>query len=186
MDENTREETETTPAPEKKPEKTKDANGNKMLFIGVIAGVLVINAAAAFFLVKMTTPKKEVAQDSKKAESTKIEAESSAHVGKTTAETPIEATVNIAGTDGERFIKVAVAFEFDNVAHPELGEALDARVPKIKDILIDHLSKLTLIEVTGPDAKDKIRKNILRLVNKSIPAEEGHIRDVYIVNYIIQ
>ncbi len=111
---------------------------------------------------------------------------SSTHVGETTGETPIDATVNIAGTDGERFIKVAVAFEFDNVAHPELGEALKARVPKIKDILIDHLSKLTLIEVTEPDAKEKIRKDLLRLVNKSLPTEEGQIRDVYIVNYIIQ
>jgi len=45
---------------------------------------------------------------------------------------------------------------------------------------------LTLVEVTEPEAKEKIRKDLLRIVNSSIPKAEGSIRDVYIVNYIIQ
>src|SRR5665647_315695 len=184
-DEKKKEATE-APAAEK-PVKEKSANGNKTLLLGLIAGVLIVNTAVAFFLVKATAPKKEITQDPKHAaDSVKQTQEHSTHVGATTGEKPIEATVNVAGTDGERFLKVAVAFEYDDVAYPELAAALETRAPKIKDILIDHLSKLTLIEVTEPEAKDKIRKDLLRLVNNSLPSEEGNIRDVYIVNYIIQ
>ena len=176
-----------TPAADNKAVKEKPANGNKMLLLGLIAGVLVVNTAVAFLLFKVTTPKKVVVQDPKHAaDSLKKESDHSTHVGATTGEKPIDATVNIAGTDGERFLKVAVAFEYDDVKYPEIGGALEMRAPKIKDILIDHLSKLSLIEVTEPEAKDKIRKDLLRLVNNSIPSEEGRIRDVYIVNFIIQ
>ncbi len=180
--------TEEAPAQETKPEKPKNQNGNKILFMALLAGVLVVNTAIAFVLFKVTSPKKEVVQlDSKHGvDSTKNEEEVSAHVGATTGEKPIEALVNIAGTDGERFLKVAVAFEYDDIKYPALAEAIEVRSPKIKDILINYLSKLTLIEVTDPDAKDKIRKELLRMVNNSLPVEEGKIRDVYIVNYIIQ
>jgi len=162
--------------------------GNKFMLIGVIAAILVINSAIAYVLVQMTSPKKEVAADAKHGKDSTA-AESTEHttsVGATTGEKPIEAIVNIAGTDGERFLKVSVAFEYDDVTYPLLGEALESRSPKIKDMLIDHLSKLTLVEVTEPDAKDRIRKDMLRLVNNSLPKEDGSIRDVYILNYIIQ
>jgi flagellar basal body-associated protein FliL len=147
-----------------------------------------VNTAIAFVLVRVTSPKKEAVQlDSKQeVDSTKNEVENSTNVGATTGEKPIDVLVNIAGTDGERFLKVAIAFEYDNVKYPALAEALTVRAPKIKDILINYLSKLTLIEVTDPDAKDKIRKELLRMVNNSLPPEEGMVRDVYIVNYIIQ
>jgi flagellar basal body-associated protein FliL len=169
------------------PKAEKAKGNNKFMFIGLIAGVLVLNTAMALFLVQMTSPKKEKATvDANKKDSAHIESEHSTHVAATTADAPVEAVVNIAGTDGERFLKVAVAFEYDDVAHPMLLEALTQRAPKIKDMLIDHLSKLTLVEVTEPDAKEKLRKDLLRLVNSSIPKEEGAIRDVYIVNYIIQ
>lgn len=169
------------------PKAEKPKGNNKFMFIGLIAGVLIINTAMAFFLVKMTSPKKDkVTEDTHKKDTAQAEADHSTHVAATTADAPIEAVVNIAGTDGERFLKVAVAFEYDDVAHPMLLEALTQRTPKIKDMLIDHLSKLTLVEVTEPDAKERLRKDLLRLVNSSIPREEGAIRDVYIVNYIIQ
>jgi len=172
---------------EVKTEKKSGSGGNKMLFIGLIAGVLAVNSVVAFLIVQATTPKKETDKEAKhKVDTAKAEAEHGTNVVATTAEKPIEALVNIAGTDGERFLKVAVAFEYDNVTHPLLAEALETRAPKIKDMMIDHLAKLTLVEVTEPEAKDKIRKDLLRLVNNSLPKEEGSIRDVYIVNYIIQ
>jgi flagellar basal body-associated protein FliL len=169
------------------PKADKAKGNNKFMFIGLIAGVLIINTAMAFFLVQMTSPKKDkVAEDAHKTDTAHADAEHSTHVAATTADAPVEAVVNIAGTDGERFLKIAVAFEFDDVAHPMLLEALTHRSPKIKSMMIEYLSKLTLVEVTEPEAKEKIRKELLRIVNSSIPKEEGSIRDVYIVNYIIQ
>jgi flagellar basal body-associated protein FliL len=169
------------------PKADKPKGNNKFMFIGLIAGVLVINTVMAFILVQVTSPKKEkVTEDANKKDTAHAEAEHSTHVAATTADAPTEAVVNIAGTDGERFLKIAVAFEYDDVAHPMLLEALTQRTPKIKSMMIEYLSKLTLVEVTEPEAKEKIRKDLLRIVNSSIPKEEGAIRDVYIVNYIIQ
>ena len=48
--------------PEGKPEEPKaekPKGNNKFMFIGLIAGVLIINTLMAFFLVQMTSPKKD-------------------------------------------------------------------------------------------------------------------------------
>jgi flagellar basal body-associated protein FliL len=174
-----------------KPEEKKKKKGPNLILIGGILAVLAGNVTIGIIIYNKLTPKKETTEDGKKDKHTQDkkdhhEAEGGTHVGATTADAPVEAVVNVAGTDGERFLKVAIAFEFDDITHPMLLHALEVRNPKIKDILIDYLSKLTIMEVTAPDAKEKIRKDILRLVNNLIPPSEGQIRDVYITNYIIQ
>jgi flagellar basal body-associated protein FliL len=166
---------------------TESKGGNKGLFFGVIAAIVILNTVIAFFLVQMTKPKNTDEIEAKlKADSAKVAAESATEMGATTAEAPIEAVVNIAGTDGERFLKASIAFEFNEIQYPKLGEELKKRAPKFKDILIDYLSKLTLLEVTEPDAKEKVRKDLLRLVNNSLSPKEGEVREVYITQYIIQ
>jgi flagellar basal body-associated protein FliL len=107
-------------------------------------------------------------------------------MGATTADNPIEAIVNIAGTDGERFLKAAIIFEYDDAAYPELGQELIKRAPKFKNLLIDNLSKMTLMDLTEPDAKERIRKNLLKHINNTIPAKIGEVREVLFTTYLIQ
>ncbi|NLE02364.1 MAG: flagellar basal body-associated FliL family protein [Fibrobacter sp.] len=164
----------------------KQGSGNRILLIVALAGVLIFNTIVAFILIKITTPETQEQKLAKiQADSLKKATENATLMGATT-EKPIEAIVNIAGTDGDRFLKAAVIFEYDEVAYPELGAELEKRAPKFKDLLIDHLSKLTLLEVMEPDAKDRIRKNLLKLVNNSLPAKIGEIREVFFTTYIIQ
>lgn len=185
MDEKKREQ-EPPPQEEKKKE-IKEGGGGKGLFFGVIGGIILINAVVAFLLVQSTRPKNTEEIEAKaKADSVKTAGEESTKMGATTAEAPIEATVNIAGTDGERFLKASVIFEWDEVQYPQLAVELEKRAPKFKDLLIDHMSKLTLIEVTEPDAKEKIRKDLLRLVNNTLPPKLGEIKEVYFTQFIIQ
>jgi flagellar basal body-associated protein FliL len=164
----------------------KENKSNKFVFIGILAGVVLLNALAAFLLFQMTRP---ASQDDKRA---KIQADSlkkveeNATVMGATTEKPIEAIVNISGTDGQRFLKAAVLFEFDDQTYPDLGVELDRRAPKFKNLLIDHLSRLTLIEVSEPDAKERIRKDFLKVVNSTLPAKLGEIREVFFTTYIIQ
>jgi flagellar basal body-associated protein FliL len=61
-----------------------------------------------------------------------------------------------------------------------------SRAPRFKNLFIDHLSRLTLADLTEPDAKDKIRKDLVRLVNATMPPKEGEVRDVFFTEYIIQ
>jgi flagellar basal body-associated protein FliL len=165
----------------------KGATGNKFLMIGILAGVIVVNTMISFILVKVTRPPDEETKAAQAAnDSLKHATELTTSMGATTAESPIEAIVNIADTDGERFIKAAIIFEYDDVKYPEFGEELARRAPKFKDLLINHLSRLTLADVTEPDAKDKIRNDLLRLVNVTLPPDGGEVREVLFTTYIIQ
>jgi flagellar basal body-associated protein FliL len=191
--------------------KPADANpkNSKMLFVGIIAGVIVIELVAGFILVKMVMPKPaldaetEIHEDSKAVPDEHLTA-----MGSTTAETPVEVVVNIAGTDGERFLKAAVVLEYEDRGggekKKEAGEgghggghgggaalspmagAIMQRLPKYKSYLIEYLSKMTISEVTAPDAKEKIRKDFIRVVNSTLPSDLGEVRDIYFTQFIIQ
>lgn len=166
--------------------KSTDSN-NPILTIGIIVGVIILNTIIAFLLVKLTQPKSEELKKAlMEADSLKKAAERMTSMGATTADAPIEVVVNIAGTDGERFLKAAVIFEYDDKSFPNLGPELIRRMPKYKDLLINHLSRLTLNDLTQPDAKDKIRADLLRLVNATLPPNLGEVREVLFTSYIIQ
>jgi flagellar basal body-associated protein FliL len=170
-----------------RPQNSSEGKSNKVLFIGIIAAVLVLNTIVAFLLIQATRPKDlEKEKEKMRADSLKMVVESSTEMGATTEEEPIEAIVNIAGTDGERFLKASVIFEYDDQKYPELAEELVRRGPKFKSILMTYLSKLTLVEVTEPEAKERISKEILRLVNNTLPHETGVIREVMFTSFIIQ
>jgi flagellar FliL protein len=161
--------------------------GNKFLMIGILAGVVLVNTIIAFALISATRPKdpeKETARA--QADSLRAHSEKTTHMGATTAEEPIEAVVNIAGTNNQRFLKAVIILEFDDIEFPKLGEELAKRNPKFKDILIDQLSRMTLAELSEPDAKEKIRKELLRRINATLPPKEGEVREVFFTEYIIQ
>ena len=177
------------------------AKSNKLLLIGIIAGVLVVEVVFGIIFIKMTAPKPidEIEAKMNADSLQKIEEESTS-MGATTAETPIEVLVNIAGTEGERFLKAAVVLEYQDkeakksggkgegekkVGSP-LGEAILQRMPKYKSYLIESLSKMTFAEISAPEAKEKIRKDLLRMVNGTLPPKLGEVGDIYFTQFIIQ
>lgn len=165
----------------------KKQASNKFLIIGIIAVVVILNSVIALFLIKSTKPESEEEKTAKmQADSVRNAAEAATSMGATTAEEPIEAIVNIAGTNGERFLKVEIIFEYDDQSYPDLGAELTRRIPKFRDLLINHLSRQTLEDLTAIDAKDKIRKDLLRLINATIPIKLGEVREVLFTTYIIQ
>ncbi|MBN1308162.1 MAG: flagellar basal body-associated FliL family protein [Chitinispirillaceae bacterium] len=169
------------------PSQVKTGGGNRYLMIGILAGVVVVNSLVAFMLIALTKPKSsdEIAAQAQ-ADSVQQAARRLTSMGATTADAPIEAIVNIAGTDGDRFIKTAIIFEYDDKEYPDLGAELARRAPRFKNLLIDHLARLTLADVTEPDAKEKIRKDLSRLVNATLPPKMGEVREVLFTSFIIQ
>jgi flagellar basal body-associated protein FliL len=190
----------------KGPGEPKAPKSNKFLFIGIIAGVIFIEIIAGIVVVKLIMPKPltEMEQEAGEGEGegTHHDDQAMTAMGATTSEMPVEVVVNIAGTDGERFLKAAVVLEYQEQGtgakkkeggHGEGGgslspmaEAIQKRLPKYQSFLIEYLSKMTITEVTAPDAKEKIRKDLLRHVNTSLPPELGEVNDIYFTQYIIQ
>jgi len=171
------------PAPGAEGEKKKGSN--MILVIGIIVGIVVIQTAVVYLIVpKPPANEEEVAQKAK-ADSLKKLAEDATKVGATTEDTPIEITVNIAGTD-DHFLKAAIIFEYDE-KNDKLGAELRKRATsKYKDMLIKHMSSLSLTEITDPSERDKICKDLQRMVNASLPKDMGEIKSVMFTNYITQ
>jgi len=156
--------------------------GNMILVLGIIVGIVVFQTALVYLIVPK--PGGDKAADAA-ADSLRIAAEAATKMGAVTSDAPIEAIVNLAGTDGERFLKATIILEYDE-KNTALGLELRNRAPKFKNMFIDYLASLTLKEVDEPGARDKIRKDMLRLINATIPTKTGEVENVLFTTFIIQ
>jgi len=90
--------------------------------------------------------------------------------------------VNVAQTEGRRFLKATVQLE---VAEEEkVVKEVEARRPQILDLVISTLSRKTLAELTSPDALDRLRAEIQERIAKEVSGEK--VRRVFITEFVVQ
>ena len=189
---------------EKKPEE-KSAGPSplvkKLIIVGVIVAVIVVEVIVAYMLVKATKQEdpRLLAEKQVKEQEAKERVKKTT-MGATTA--PIEVIVNIAGEgQAERFAKVSIQLEYEEAegakeeggGHGE-GEKgptgfaglITMRIPKIKNLLIEELTKRKLDELVSPSGKVKFRQDIKREINNMIPKEKGSVTEVYLSEFVIQ
>jgi flagellar basal body-associated protein FliL len=172
-------------APAEAPKPGLKLNTGKILFYAIIAGAVVLNIIIATVLINVTRPKDVAEKETEvKNDSLKATQERSTEIGGVSD--PVDAVVNIAGTNGERFLKVVIRYEYDDKKFPKMTEELKRRGPKLKDLLIERISPMTLTELNEPETRAKLRQDILRVSNNSMRPEEGEFRDVFIDQFIIQ
>jgi len=181
-------------------EKAAKPKSNLVSLIIIILAVVLIQVGLAFMVVKITAPKVETEETAEKGEKTthgkkgevagEHESEGSEEKGpeeEKCLKKPIEAIVNIAGTDATRYLKVEIQIAFD-AALPENKE-YEAAFPytvQVTSKITQYLSSLTLEEVNDKNAQENIREDLLRAINAIIPEHKGEISNVYITQYIIQ
>ena len=192
-----------TPASPKgeEPKAAAPAKSNFPMLIGILVAVLLFEAVLGIVIVKAAAGPKAAPvasqEDRPKSEPASPQADDGFEMGATTAQAPIEVVVNIAGTEGDRFLKASLIFEYKDreelkagekgkAAASPLADALMERMPKYKSFLMDQLSKMSLPELSAPGARDKIRKDMIRLANATLPAKLGWVKNVYFTEYIIQ
>jgi flagellar basal body-associated protein FliL len=189
-------------APAKPPkEKSEEAAAGqkKMVFWGAIAGLIVVEIVVMFFVIKLTQPKSP--QDNAAAaaaDSMKVAMQTQTEMGQTTK--PTDVVTNVAGTDGERFLKCSFVLEYQDPeaakvkkgggegkeAKSKTLEELERRMPKFKNMLIYLLSTKTLTELNEPNTKEMISKDFMRNINGSLPGDVGRVTDVLFEQFIIQ
>ena len=168
-------------SPEKKPPAA--LNKTKIVFFGIIAAAIVFNIIVAFVLIQATKPKNPTEKEAQvKADSLQQNEKSHAEIGE--IGDPIDAIVNVAGTDGERLLKVVVRLEFPGGKGEEFAKEMKKISPRVKNLLIDLVSEMSLVELNEPAAKDKIRGSLLRKINNTMPKVE--VTDVLLDQFIIQ
>jgi flagellar FliL protein len=150
-----------------------------LVFLGVQVGigVMIVNK------LQPEDPKLKALEEEKRLEE---EARRKATEMGVTMDKPIEVTVNVAETDGSRFVICAVQFEWDAVTYPTLGAELEARQAKIKDIIINILATKPLTELHSRDGKKNLTNAILSDLNMIIPEEVGEVRSCFLDKFIIQ
>ena len=89
--------------------------------------------------------------------------------------------VNVANTNGSRYLRAGLSFE---VTEPALLEELEKRNPQIMDTLIMILTNKDLEDLVELTGKKQIRTEIKEKVNAKLVA--GKIKSVYFTEFVIQ
>ncbi len=89
--------------------------------------------------------------------------------------------VNLAASQGKRFLKVTVALELSAL---EIRNELKENEEKIMDSILILLSSKTFEDVYSIQGKFKIKDEIATRVNRFLVL--GHIKDVYFSEFVIQ
>ncbi len=89
--------------------------------------------------------------------------------------------VNLAGSQGKRFLKVTVALELSSL---EIRNELKENEEKILDSILILLSSKTFEDVYSIQGKFKLKDEIATRVNRFMVL--GHVKDVYFSEFVIQ
>lgn len=94
--------------------------------------------------------------------------------------------VNIANTDGTRFLKVMYDIAYDSDKYPQFDKKVETYSKVIKNKSIEYLSALTLKELLDKSAQLNIRKDLKREFNLLLDEVGIACSNVYVTDYIIQ
>jgi flagellar basal body-associated protein FliL len=103
-----------------------------------------------------------------------------------TFEKPFEITINIAETNGERFLVLAVNFEWDADKYAKAADATKHGGAKILDIVNRIAGARPIAELTARDAQANLSRAILQEVNRTLDKEKVQFRACYIQKFLIQ
>ena len=153
--------------------KKKGMNPVAMLMIGIVGTVIV--GALGFAAYKALTAKPDDAAQEETQEKSQ-----SVYFGKIFPfEDPI--IVNLAGTKGQRYLKVSIQFE---VTDDNVVDELKARQPLILDLLIGILSSKTIEDVSNTVGRNRLRREIIDKSNAELVS--GKVINVYFTEFVVQ
>lgn len=89
--------------------------------------------------------------------------------------------VNVAGTNGERYLKAAVALELTT---PQAKRELEVRKAEARDIIISQLSSMPLGKLQIEKGRDELKQGIQRAINDLLM--QGKVERVYFTEFVIQ
>jgi len=172
------------------PASKKGGLGRWLLILGILVVFLAIEIGLAVYFVnklKPEDPALKALKEEQELDQRRKEQMTSMGV---TLEEPIVVMVNIAGTNGERFLKAAVQLEYSSES-TLLAPAIEERMPKVKNIIIDILSSRPMAELLSVEGKKNIRNAIVADVNMVLPdqiddQEVGKIQRCFFEEFVIQ
>ena len=89
--------------------------------------------------------------------------------------------VNLAGSNGKRFLKVTATLELSS---PEVNPEFEENLQKISDSILVLLSSKSFEDVYSVQGKFKLKDEITTRVNRFLVV--GHVKDAYFTEFIVQ
>ena len=89
--------------------------------------------------------------------------------------------VNLAGSEGKRFLKVTISLELST---PEVHAELKENIQKVTDSILVLLSSKSFEDVYSVRGKFKLKDEVVTRVNRFLVV--GHVKDAYFTEFIIQ
>jgi flagellar FliL protein len=113
----------------------------------------------------------------------------STEVKKSVAEKPIVLTIwpmeafviNIAETNGERYLKLVMQLE---VSDPDVVKELDQLKPRLRDSILDLLTSKTYKDLMDLAGKQRLREEIAGRINNIL--QRGKVTKVYFTDFVVQ
>jgi flagellar FliL protein len=154
------EEEEEKPAEPKKKSKLK-----WIIIVSVALAVIAAGAIAGFYFFTKTEAKKPVAE---KPTILPI--------------WPMEAfVINIAETNGERYLKIVIQLE---VSDTGVVTELEQLKPRLRDSILDLLTPKTYKELMDLAGKQRLREDIAGRINNIL--QRGKVTKVYFTDFVVQ
>jgi flagellar FliL protein len=89
--------------------------------------------------------------------------------------------INIAETNGERYLKIVIQLE---VSDPGVGPELEQLKPRIRDSILDLLTPKTYKDLMDLAGKQRLREDIAGRINNIL--QRGKVTKVYFTDFVIQ
>ncbi len=160
-----------------------EATGGKKpmgMIIGIIVGLLVLGGGGYYAYINFfqEKPAEEKPAEGEKAKGEEP-VEEDVNLGIMFPMDPF--VVNLAGSEGKRFLKVTISLELST---PEVHLELKENVQKITDSILVLLSSKAFEDVYSVQGKFKLKDEITTRVNRFLVV--GHVKDAYFTEFIIQ
>jgi flagellar protein FliL len=149
------------------------------MIIGIIIGLLALGGAGyyAYITYFQEKPVEEVPINAE--EGAVEEAAKDVNLGVMFPLDPF--IVNLAGSEGKRFLKVTISLELST---PEVHVELKEIIQKVIDSILVLLSSKSFEDVYSVRGKFKLKDEVTTRVNRFLVV--GHVKDAYFTEFIIQ
>ena len=160
-----------------------EAPGGKkkmVMIIGIIVGLLILGGGGYYAYINFfkEKPAEEKPADGEEAKEA-APVEKDVNLGLMFPLDPF--VVNLAGSEGKRFLKVTISLELST---PEVNLELNENIQKITDSILVLLSSKAFEDVYSVQGKFKLKDEITTRVNRFLVV--GHVKDAYFTEFIIQ
>ena len=150
------------------------------MIIGIIVGLMILGGGGYYAYINFfkEKPAEEKPADGEEAKEA-APVEKDVNLGLMFPLDPF--VVNLAGSEGKRFLKVTISLELST---PEVNLELKENIQKITDSILVLLSSKAFEDVYSVEGKFKLKDEITTRVNRFLVV--GHVKDAYFTEFIIQ